>query len=87
MTSSIQILWSVLVNLQPSNAQSSQLFPCLTLPENQSFLKKIKKGNFFPPQPESSPTTAVIATVVIAILLMSAVMGVWLVKKYVCGGR
>ncbi|CAF96817.1 unnamed protein product, partial [Tetraodon nigroviridis] len=36
---------------------------------------------------ETSPNTAVIVTVVMAILLMSAVMGVWLVKKYVCGGR
>ncbi|XP_017290114.1 sortilin [Kryptolebias marmoratus] len=35
----------------------------------------------------SSPNTAVIVMVVIAILLMSAVAGVWLVKKYVCGGR
>ncbi|XP_056886189.1 sortilin-like [Takifugu flavidus] len=39
------------------------------------------------PHHQSSPNTAVIVTVVIAILLMSAVMGVWLVKKYVCGGR
>ncbi|TNM88455.1 hypothetical protein fugu_004709 [Takifugu bimaculatus] len=38
------------------------------------------------PHHQSSPNTAVIVTVVIAILLMSAVMGVWLVKKYVCGG-
>uniref|UniRef100_A0A8C9YFC6 Sortilin 1a n=1 Tax=Sander lucioperca TaxID=283035 RepID=A0A8C9YFC6_SANLU len=35
----------------------------------------------------SSPNTAVIVMVVIAILLTSAVAGVWLVKKYVCGGR
>uniref|UniRef100_UPI003AABE1D8 sortilin-like n=1 Tax=Centroberyx gerrardi TaxID=166262 RepID=UPI003AABE1D8 len=35
----------------------------------------------------SSPHTAVIVMVVIVILLMSAVAGVWLVKKYVCGGR
>ncbi|TMS19120.1 Sortilin [Larimichthys crocea] len=35
----------------------------------------------------SSPNTAVIVMVVIAILLISAVTGVWLVKKYVCGGR
>uniref|UniRef100_A0A3Q1GN19 Sortilin 1a n=1 Tax=Acanthochromis polyacanthus TaxID=80966 RepID=A0A3Q1GN19_9TELE len=35
----------------------------------------------------SSANTAVIVMVVIAILLMSAVAGVWLVKKYVCGGR
>lgn len=30
---------------------------------------------------------AVVSMVVIALLLMSAVAGVWLVKKYVCGGR
>lgn len=35
----------------------------------------------------SSPNTAVIVMVVIAILLTSAAAGVWLVKKYVCGGR
>nr|XP_046240161.1 sortilin-like [Scatophagus argus] len=35
----------------------------------------------------SSPNTAVIVMVVIVILLMSAVAGVYLVKKYVCGGR
>ncbi|XP_051269826.1 sortilin isoform X2 [Dicentrarchus labrax] len=35
----------------------------------------------------SSPNTAVIVMVVIVILLMSGVAGVWLVKKYVCGGR
>uniref|UniRef100_A0A673C0U8 Sortilin 1a n=1 Tax=Sphaeramia orbicularis TaxID=375764 RepID=A0A673C0U8_9TELE len=35
----------------------------------------------------SSSSTAVIVMVVIAMLLMSAVAGVWLVKKYVCGGR
>ena len=35
----------------------------------------------------SSANTAVIVMVVIAILLTSAVAGVWLVKKYVCGGR
>uniref|UniRef100_A0AAQ4NNY0 VPS10 domain-containing protein n=1 Tax=Gasterosteus aculeatus aculeatus TaxID=481459 RepID=A0AAQ4NNY0_GASAC len=35
----------------------------------------------------SSLNTAVIVMVVIAILLTSAVAGVWLVKKYVCGGR
>ncbi|KAM9759694.1 sortilin-like [Menidia menidia] len=34
-----------------------------------------------------SPNTAVIVMVVIAFLLTSAVAGVWLVKKYVCGGR
>ncbi|XP_044204141.1 sortilin-like isoform X1 [Thunnus albacares] len=34
-----------------------------------------------------STNTAVIVMVVIAILLTSAVAGVWLVKKYVCGGR
>ncbi|KAI4826839.1 hypothetical protein KUCAC02_030270 [Chaenocephalus aceratus] len=36
---------------------------------------------------DSSPNTAVIVMVVIAMLLSSAVAGVWLVKKYVCGGR
>ncbi|KAL6111681.1 sort1 [Pungitius sinensis] len=36
---------------------------------------------------KSSPNTAVIVMVVIAMLLTSAVAGVWLVKKYVCGGR
>ncbi|KAK5872729.1 hypothetical protein PBY51_013403 [Eleginops maclovinus] len=36
---------------------------------------------------ESSPNTAVIVMVVIVMLLSSAVGGVWLVKKYVCGGR
>ncbi|XP_047439794.1 sortilin-like isoform X2 [Mugil cephalus] len=35
----------------------------------------------------SSPNAAVIVMVVIAILLTSAFVGVWLVKKYVCGGR
>lgn len=35
----------------------------------------------------SSPNTAVIVMVVIAILLTSAAAGVWLIKKYVCGGR
>ncbi|XP_068171159.1 sortilin-like isoform X2 [Antennarius striatus] len=35
----------------------------------------------------SSHSTAVIVMVVIAILLMSAVASVWLVKKYICGGR
>ncbi|XP_005924733.1 sortilin [Haplochromis burtoni] len=35
----------------------------------------------------SSTNTALIVMVVIAILLTSAVAGVWLVKKYVCGGR
>uniref|UniRef100_A0A7N8X920 Sortilin-like n=1 Tax=Mastacembelus armatus TaxID=205130 RepID=A0A7N8X920_9TELE len=35
----------------------------------------------------SSLNAAVVAMVVIAILLTSAVAGVWLVKKYVCGGR
>nr|XP_015815033.2 sortilin isoform X1 [Nothobranchius furzeri] len=39
-------------------------------------------------QTEHSSTNAVvIAMVIIGILLMSAVAGVWLVKKYVCGGR
>ncbi|XP_055365321.1 sortilin-like isoform X2 [Betta splendens] len=33
------------------------------------------------------PNTAVVVLVVIAILLTSAVVGVWLIKKYVCGGR
>uniref|UniRef100_A0A3Q2QZJ4 Sortilin 1a n=1 Tax=Fundulus heteroclitus TaxID=8078 RepID=A0A3Q2QZJ4_FUNHE len=36
---------------------------------------------------KDSPKTAVIVMVVMAILLMSALAGVWLVKKYVCGGR
>ncbi|KAM4613400.1 sortilin-like [Polymixia lowei] len=36
---------------------------------------------------DSSPNTALIVMAVIVILLMSAVAGVWLVKKYVCGGR
>ncbi|KAG7246777.1 hypothetical protein CRUP_017773, partial [Coryphaenoides rupestris] len=31
--------------------------------------------------------TAVVVVVVIALLLTSAATGVWLVKKYVCGGR
>lgn len=35
----------------------------------------------------SSPSTAVVVIFVIAILLISAVAGVWLVKKYICGGR
>ncbi|KAG7238326.1 hypothetical protein INR49_031037 [Caranx melampygus] len=35
----------------------------------------------------SSPNAAVIVMVVIVVLLTSAVAGVWLVKKYVCGGR
>uniref|UniRef100_A0A1A7YKW9 Sortilin 1a n=1 Tax=Iconisemion striatum TaxID=60296 RepID=A0A1A7YKW9_9TELE len=35
----------------------------------------------------SSTNAAVIAMIIIGILLMSAVAGVWLVKKYVCGGR
>ncbi|KAF7208428.1 sortilin isoform X2 [Nothobranchius furzeri] len=35
----------------------------------------------------SSTNAVVIAMVIIGILLMSAVAGVWLVKKYVCGGR
>nr|XP_057911256.1 sortilin-like isoform X2 [Doryrhamphus excisus] len=35
----------------------------------------------------ASPNAAIIAMVVIAILLMSAIAGVWMVKKYVCGGR
>ncbi|KAM4741606.1 sortilin-like [Anableps anableps] len=35
----------------------------------------------------SSPNAAVIVMVVMAILLMSALAGIWLVKKYVCGGR
>ncbi|GLD64987.1 sortilin-like protein [Lates japonicus] len=35
----------------------------------------------------SSLNAAVIVMVVIALLLTSAVAGVWLVKKYVCGGR
>ncbi|XP_061544055.1 sortilin-like isoform X2 [Phycodurus eques] len=34
-----------------------------------------------------SLNAAVIAVVVIAMLLISTVMGVWVVKKYVCGGR
>ncbi|XP_072317977.1 sortilin-like [Eucyclogobius newberryi] len=35
----------------------------------------------------NSTSTALIVLVVIAILLSSAVAGVWLVKKYICGGR
>ncbi|KAG7494011.1 sortilin-like [Solea senegalensis] len=35
----------------------------------------------------SSPNAAVIVMVVIVVLMMSAVTGVWLVKKHVCGGR
>ncbi|XP_019941905.2 sortilin-like [Paralichthys olivaceus] len=35
----------------------------------------------------SSPNAAVIVMVVLLILLTSGVAGVWLVKKYVCGGR
>ncbi|XP_076012568.1 sortilin-like isoform X2 [Genypterus blacodes] len=35
----------------------------------------------------SSSNTAIVVMVVMAILLLSAVTGVWLVKKYVCGGR
>ncbi|CAM9183180.1 unnamed protein product [Lampetra planeri] len=35
----------------------------------------------------SSTNTAVVVMVVMAILLLSAVAGVWVVKKYVCGGR
>ncbi|XP_055016959.1 sortilin-like isoform X1 [Boleophthalmus pectinirostris] len=35
----------------------------------------------------SSTNTALIVLVIIAILLSSAVTGVWLVKKYICGGR
>uniref|UniRef100_A0A8C6SBN8 Sortilin 1a n=1 Tax=Neogobius melanostomus TaxID=47308 RepID=A0A8C6SBN8_9GOBI len=35
----------------------------------------------------SSTNAALIVLVVIAVLLSSAVIGVWLVKKYVCGGR
>ncbi|XP_037108973.1 sortilin-like isoform X1 [Syngnathus acus] len=35
----------------------------------------------------SSSNAAIIAVVVIAMLLMSAVVAVWVVKKYVCGGR
>uniref|UniRef100_A0A671VIS2 Sortilin 1a n=1 Tax=Sparus aurata TaxID=8175 RepID=A0A671VIS2_SPAAU len=34
-----------------------------------------------------SAVTAVVVIFVIAILLISAVAGVWLVKKYICGGR
>ncbi|XP_061583663.1 sortilin-like isoform X1 [Cololabis saira] len=36
---------------------------------------------------DRSPNTAVIVMVVIAILLTSALAGVWFVKKYICGGR
>ncbi|XP_041639920.1 sortilin-like [Cheilinus undulatus] len=39
------------------------------------------------PTESSSANTAIVVIVVIAILLTSAVTGVWLVKKYVCGGR
>lgn len=41
------------------------------------------------PQPvsSSSTNTVLIVLVIIAILLTSTVAGVWLVKKYVCGGR
>ncbi|XP_053724583.1 sortilin-like [Synchiropus splendidus] len=40
------------------------------------------------PQTDSAPAkTAVLVLVVIAMLLLSAVAGVWFVKKYVCGGR
>ncbi|XP_034022836.1 sortilin-like isoform X1 [Thalassophryne amazonica] len=35
----------------------------------------------------ASSNAAVIVLVVLAILMMSGVAGVWLVKKYVCGGR
>ncbi|XP_019736652.1 sortilin-like [Hippocampus comes] len=35
----------------------------------------------------NASNAAIIAVVVIAMLLMSAVVGVWVVKKYVCGGR
>ncbi|XP_077430278.1 sortilin-like [Vanacampus margaritifer] len=34
-----------------------------------------------------SSNAAITAVVVIAMLLMSAVVGVWVIKKYVCGGR
>uniref|UniRef100_A0A667WGR2 Sortilin 1a n=1 Tax=Myripristis murdjan TaxID=586833 RepID=A0A667WGR2_9TELE len=53
-------------------------------------LKKMCTSNTLHPKSlteNSSPHTAVIVMVVMAILLMSAVAGVWLVKKYVCGGR
>ncbi|KAM9408225.1 sortilin-like [Pholidichthys leucotaenia] len=39
------------------------------------------------PNESSSLNTAVIVMVVIVMLLTSALAGVWLVKKYVCGGR
>ncbi|XP_061840858.1 sortilin-like isoform X2 [Nerophis lumbriciformis] len=35
----------------------------------------------------SSPSAAIISVVVLAMLLASAMVGVWLVKKYICGGR
>uniref|UniRef100_A0A1A8FY53 Sortilin 1a n=1 Tax=Nothobranchius korthausae TaxID=1143690 RepID=A0A1A8FY53_9TELE len=54
-------------------------------------LRRMCVGSAFLPkslQTEHSSTNAVvIAMVIIGILLMSAVAGVWLVKKYVCGGR
>lgn len=40
------------------------------------------------PADNTSPNTAIIiAVVVLALIVMSTVTGVWLVKKYVCGGR
>lgn len=51
-------------------------------------LRRLCISNALQPLPVTSSTNAVlIVMVVIVILLSSAVTGVWLVKKYVCGGR
>uniref|UniRef100_A0A3P8UVN6 Sortilin 1a n=1 Tax=Cynoglossus semilaevis TaxID=244447 RepID=A0A3P8UVN6_CYNSE len=53
-------------------------------------LKRICTSNLLhqnSPSETSSPNAAIIVMIVIVILLMSGVAGVWLVKKYVCGGR
>ncbi|KAM3621127.1 uncharacterized protein V6R79_006347 [Siganus canaliculatus] len=53
-------------------------------------LRRMCTSNALNPDPlaeNSSSNTAAIVVVVMATLLLSAVGGVWLVKKYVCGGR
>lgn len=48
----------------------------------------LKPKSFFCQAVKTSPNTAIIiAVVVLALIVMSTVTGVWLVKKYVCGGR
>ncbi|KAG7252677.1 hypothetical protein CRUP_005144 [Coryphaenoides rupestris] len=57
---------------------TKQPTPCPCTPDDYHWCR---------PVDDQVSNTAVVVVVVIALLLTSAATGVWLVKKYVCGGR